>query len=197
LHRFQVIRSYKIEALCSHSLPSFVAQETFHEIVVKKCLSLREIKAFTFYKFTHLKSLVLTGNNFSKIDKNSFRHLTHLEKLDLSSNPLSLIEDFTFKDLSSLKRLVLESTLLKQIDAHTLSGLLTLSELYLSKSYQLKRINGAAFADFKETLKELYLKDTLVDIIETLVNDGLEPPYLTTLKDSDISGIFIFYVSLN
>ena len=105
---------------------------------------------------------------------------------------MSLIEDFTFRDLSSLRRLVLESTLLKQIDARTLTGLLSLSELYLSKSYQLSHIDGAAFSDFRETLKELYLKDTLVNIIETLAKDGLEPPYV---KESTLSKILNFILT--
>ena len=183
MHRFEAIRSYKIDTLCSHSLPSFIEQETFYEITIKKCLSLRQIKAFTFYKYTHLKSLLLTANNFSHMDANAFRYLTHLERLDLSSNPITHLDDHIFRDMSSLKRLFLESTLLKQISAHTLAGLVSLNELHLSKSYQLASIEGRAFKDFKRTLRELHLKDTVVKLIDTLIEDGIEPPYTTTMLD--------------
>ena len=49
--------------------------------------------------------------------------------------------------------------------------------MHLSKSYQLTSIDGRAFSDFKTTLKELHLKDTLVKLMESLERDGLEPPY--------------------
>ena len=64
LQRFVVTRSYKIDSLCSHSLPSFVDAEQFAEIQIKKCANLRSIKAFTFYRYSHLKSLILASNNF-------------------------------------------------------------------------------------------------------------------------------------
>ena len=74
LKRFIAVRSYKIEALCSHSLPSFVDQESFSEIIIKKCQKLNEIREFTFYKYPHLKTLILASNNFSKLEKNSLRY---------------------------------------------------------------------------------------------------------------------------
>lgn len=177
LNRFIAIRSYKIDSLCSHSLPSFVDQETFNEIIIKKCSNLRSIKEFTFYKYPHLKSLVLAANNFSKINKNAFRYLKELEVLDLSSNPIATIEDNTFIDLYSLRRLFLESTMIKEIMSNTLNGLSNLNELRLTKSYNLKNIEHNAFNHFKNTLKELHLKDTQVKLIDKILNDGIEPPY--------------------
>lgn len=108
--RFVVTRSYKIDALCSHSLPSFVDVEHFAEIQIKKCAMLRSIKPFTFYRYSHLRSLNLAANNFETIDPDSFRNLNQLVSLDLSSNPIGAIGDETFRDLSSLKSLFLEST---------------------------------------------------------------------------------------
>jgi Leucine-rich repeat (LRR) protein len=158
LHRFIATRSYKIDAICSHALPSFIDQETFHEIIIKKCTSLSSITAFTFYKYTHLKKLILSDNNFNRLDKDSFRYLSELETLDLSNNPISNIEDYTFKDLSSLKNLYLQSTLLKSINKYTLSGTFELEKLILIKSEHLNYIHGQSFEDPKRTLKHLDLK---------------------------------------
>lgn len=110
LNRFVVTRSYKIDSLCSHSLPSFVEFEQFFEIQIKKCVNLKSIKAFTFYRYSHLKSLILASNSFAVIDRDSFRNLNQLVSLDLSSNPIGAIDDQTFRDLNSLKSLYLEST---------------------------------------------------------------------------------------
>ena len=110
LNRFVVTRSYKIDSLCSHSLPSFVDFEQFFEIQIKKCANLKSIKAFTFYRYSHLKSLILASNNFAVLDRDCFRNLNQLVSLDLSSNPIVTIDDETFRDLNSLKSLYLEST---------------------------------------------------------------------------------------
>lgn len=111
--RFVVTRSYKIDSLCSHSLPSFVDVEQFSEIQIKKCTNLRFIKAFAFYRYAHLKSLILAANNFQVIDRDSFRNLNELVSLDLSNNPIDAIDDETFRDLNSLKSLYLEATQVK------------------------------------------------------------------------------------
>lgn len=108
--RFVVTRSYKIDALCSHSLPSFVDVEHFAEIQIKKCAKLKSIKPFTFYRYAHLRTLNLAANSLEVIDRDSFRNLNQLVSLDLSSNPLAAIDDETFRDLNSLKSLYLEST---------------------------------------------------------------------------------------
>lgn len=110
LQRFVVTRSYKIDSLCSHSLPSFIDVEQFSEIQIKKCANLRSIKAYTFYRYSHLKSLILASNNFESIDRDSFRNLNQLVSLDLSSNPITDIDEETFRDLNSLKSLYLENT---------------------------------------------------------------------------------------
>ena len=178
LHRFVVTRSYKIEQLCSHSLPSFVDQETFHDITIKKCGALRQIKPFAFYKYPHLRTLVLAGNNLSRIDKDSFRYLSQLELLDLSSNPIAIIEPDAFRDLASLRTLLAEATQLKRIEARTFVGLLSLGELRLSKSAQLSRIDARSFRDSRGSLRELHLKDTQVRLVDSLDEDGVEPPYL-------------------
>ena len=52
------------------SLPSFVDAEQFAEIQIKKCANLRSIKAFTFYRYSHLKSLILASNNFEVCSRN-------------------------------------------------------------------------------------------------------------------------------
>lgn len=179
LHKFVVIKSYKVDQLCSHSLPSFIHQETFHDITIKKCGNLRHIKPFTFYKYPHLKTLVLSSNNITQIDKDSFRFLSELQLLDLSSNPIGVIEDNSFRDMSSLRTLYLDSTKIKNVYAKTFSGLFNLVELKLSKSSQLEHIHPKAFQDSTFTLRELHLKDTrmrLMDVIDS--DDGLDPPYL-------------------
>lgn len=184
LNRFIVTRSYKIDSLCSHSLPSFVDQENFHEIIIKKCSSLSSIKEFTFYRYRHLKTLILSSNNLNKIDKQSFRYLNQLELLDLSSNPIISLDDETFKDLSSLKRLYLESTQIKQINENTFTGMTSLNELSLAKSAELSEIHGKAFHDQTKTLKELNLKDTQIRLLDAFRQDGIIPPYLHELKES-------------
>ena len=169
LNRFVAIRSYKIDSLCSHALPSFVHQEFFSEISIKKCSTLKAIKPFTFFKYPHLKQLFLTSNSFTSIYKNSLSHLTQLELLDLSYNPIDSIEDMSFKDLSSLKRLYLESTLIKVIQQNTLTGLVALSDLKFSKTKSLQLIDAVAFKSFANTLKYLSLKDTNVSLIESVM----------------------------
>ncbi len=181
--RFVAIKSYnKIDTLCSHSLPSFIDQETFHEIIIKKCPSLKQIKAFTFYKYSHLKELTLISNGFIQINKNSFSHLKHLEMLDLSFNPISLIDDYSFNDLTSLKRLCLEATSIKAIQEYTLYGLIHLNELKLANSNYLNEINGKAFHTFKKSLKDLNLKETNISLLETVLNDGVNPPYIQNVN---------------
>ena len=173
LGRFVAIRSYKIDSLCSHALPSFVDQEAFSEITIKKCSTLKSIKPFTFFKYPHLKQLLLAGNNFTAIHVHSLSHLTQLELLDLSYNPINSIEDMSFKDLSSLRRLYLESTLIKVIQQNTLTGLVALIELKLVKTNSLTTIDGKAFrGSCSKTLKDLSLKDTNVSLIESVMTGG-------------------------
>jgi len=169
LNRFVAIRSYKIDALCSHALPSFVDQEIFSEITIKKCSTLKSIRPFTFFKYPHLKQLFLASNSFTTLNKNSLSHLTELELLDLSYNPIDSIEDMSFKDLSSLKRLYLESTLIKVIQQNTLTGLVTLNELKFSNTKSLTLIDAEAFKSFTNTLKHLSLKNTNVSLIESVM----------------------------
>lgn len=183
LSRFVVTRSYKIDSLCSHSLPSFVEYETFHEIIIKKCSNLKSIKAFTFYRYSHLRSLILTGNMFSVVHKDSFRSLNQLESLDLSSNPILHLEDETFRDLNSLKSLYLQSTNIRQLGELTLVGLHKLVELKLTKSWQLSEIHGRAFVDCRKSLRELSLKETSVKFIDVIERDDFEPPYLSVGAD--------------
>lgn len=189
-NRFIAIKSYKIDSLCSHSLPSFVDQETFNEIVIQKCFTLQSIKPYTFFKYPHLKELSLASNSFTKINKNSFSYLTQLETLDLSFNPIKTIDDNSFKDLSSLKRLYLESTLLKVIQQNMMTGLIALQELKLGKTISLNQISSKALNSCKKTLKELNLKETNISLIEAVLNDGIEPPYIK-YKNSSNSNIWI------
>ncbi|CAF0883959.1 unnamed protein product [Brachionus calyciflorus] len=173
LKKFSVIRSYKIDTLCSHSLPAFVDVELFSEISIRKCYNIKNITAYTFFKYRHLKSLILSSNCFDKIDKDSFRFLTQLEILDLSSNPLVYLEDGIFQDLSSLKKLILESTSIKGINEFTLKGLNSLVDLRISKSIELSFIHENAFRDAKKSLREIHLKDTSIRILNTIPNSWL------------------------
>ncbi|RNA14711.1 leucine-rich repeats and immunoglobulin-like domains 2 isoform X1 [Brachionus plicatilis] len=172
LKKFSVFRSYKIDSLCSHSLPSFVDHEKFSEISIKKCSNLKSITGFTFHRYRHLKTLILAANSLEKIDHNSFRFLNQLETLDLSSNPIISLEDRIFTDLYSLKTLNLDSTLLKQINEFTLQGLMSLSDLSFSKSSHLVSIHENAFEDSRNSLKELNLKDTSIKILSSIRNDS-------------------------
>jgi hypothetical protein len=199
--RFIAIKSYnKIDTLCSHSLPSFIDQETFHEIIIKKCSSLKQIKAFTFYKYSHLKQLTLISNGFIQINKNSFSHLKQLEMLDLSFNPISFIDDYAFNDLTSLKRLYLEATLIKVIHEYTLYGLYHLNELKLANSNYLNEINGKAFDTLKKSLKDLNLKETNISLLDTVLNDGINPPYVQNInwknKTIWLDGLNLTYLNI-
>lgn len=171
LKKFSVFRSYKIDSLCSHSLPAFVDQEKFSQISIKKCTNLKSITGFTFYRYRHLKSLILSSNSLENIDQDSFRFLNQLETLDLSSNPISSLDDKIFVDLYSLRSLNLESTLLKKINEFTLKGLFTLNDISFSKSSSLDFIHTNAFKDSKNTLKEINLKDTSVKILGSIYYD--------------------------
>lgn len=168
LNKFSVFRSYKIDTLCSHSLPTFVDQEKFSDISIKKCSNLKSITSFTFFRYRHLKNLVLSSNNIENIDQDSFRFLNQLETLDLSSNPIKSLEDQIFTDLYSLKSLNLESTMLKKINKFTFKGLFSLSDLSLAKSSNLEFIHENAFKDSSNSLKEINLKDTSIEILQSI-----------------------------
>ncbi len=158
-------------------LPGFVSKQTFYEVVIKRCSSLEELKAFTFVKYPRLKTLILANNAFTRLDKYSFSGLKDLHTLDLAFNPLSSLEEFIFNDCTNLKILILESTRLKTIGSNSFKGLFSLNKLKLSKSRLLSKIENNAFADMKASLAEIHLKDTAINLVEQIQENGSDPPY--------------------
>lgn len=167
---FYAYNSYKDNILCSHSLPAFIDHENFSEINIQKCNSIQLIKNFAFYKYNHLKILILASNNISFIEKNSFRNLNELEFLSLSYNPIGYLPDFVFSDLISLKRLDLEGTNIKFIAQKTFAGLFSLIELRLTFSKKLNYIENCAFDDSKKTLKVLFMENIDMQLISSTSN---------------------------
>jgi hypothetical protein len=213
LYGYHVTNSYqKTSKLCSHSLPTFVNRESFGQISIRKCASLTQIHPFTFYMYRHLKTLILSANNFTQIDSNSFRNLNELVFLDLSSNPVAYIPDATFIDLVSLKSLMLQNTNIKAIGAHLFKGLYSLEELSLMNTKRLTSIDKHAFADAKRRLRFLNLDNTSVSLIGqeldidwldnlnlALININLydRPPGFTFDSDFNFTCKFLSSIPIN
>lgn len=79
-----------------------------------------------------LRTLDLSGNWLSSVDRSTFSGLVWLTRLDLSSNRLERIDDGAFSSLTSLSRLDLSRNRLVEIRSATFDGLSSLGYLLLT-----------------------------------------------------------------
>ncbi|XP_061677253.1 trophoblast glycoprotein b [Syngnathoides biaculeatus] len=82
------------------------------------------------------KLLLITGNNISSINEDSFpSHLELLTELDLSDNGMEAVQEMVFKNLPNLERLDLSSNKIKKISEKAFPPENKLQVLNLSRSF--------------------------------------------------------------
>jgi Leucine-rich repeat (LRR) protein len=105
----------------------------------------------------NVKSLYLTYNNLTNLDKDIFSGLTQLQKLDLSKNKLTSLDKELFSGLTQLQKLDLSKNKLTSLDKELFSGLTQLQKLYLWNN-NLTQLDKNLFKNNTQ-LQELYLED--------------------------------------